>query len=40
MGTSGPSQESSILVSDGYDTKELEASGYKKIHENILVAGG
>lgn len=40
LGTSGPSQESSILVSDGYDTKELEASGYKKIHENILVAGG
>ena len=37
--TSGPSQEFSILVSDGYDTKELEASGYTKIHENILVAG-
>jgi hypothetical protein len=39
LGTSGPSRESSMLVSDGYDTKELEASGYKKIHENILVAG-
>ncbi len=40
LGASGSSQESSILVSDGYDTKELEASGYKKIHGNILVAGG
>jgi hypothetical protein len=39
LGAGGPSQESSILVSDGYDTKELEASGWTKIHENILVAG-
>jgi hypothetical protein len=38
--TGGPSQDSSILVADGYDTKELEASGYTKIHENILIAGG
>ncbi len=37
--TSGPGQDSSILVADGYDAKELEASGYTKIHEKILVAG-
>jgi hypothetical protein len=36
--TGGPDQESSILVSDEYDTKELEASGWTKIHENILIS--
>ncbi len=40
LNTSGPDQESSILVSDDYDTKELEASGWTKIHDNILVSGG
>ena len=34
---SGPDQKSAILVSDGYDTKELESSGLTKIHPNILV---
>lgn len=38
--TGGPDQESSILVADGYDTKELEASGWTKIHENVLVSDG
>lgn len=38
--TYGPDQEASILVSDGYDTRELEASGWTKIHDNILVSGG
>lgn len=38
--TSGPDQESSILVSDGYDTRELEASGWTRIHDNILVSDG
>lgn len=34
---SGPDQKSAVLVSDGYDTKELESSGLTKIHPNILV---
>ncbi|MET3903398.1 hypothetical protein [Paenarthrobacter sp. 4246] len=34
---SGPDQKSAVLVSDGYDTKQLEASGLTKIHPNILV---
>lgn len=34
--TSGPDQESTILVSDGFDTSEIEDSGWKRIHENIL----
>jgi hypothetical protein len=38
--TYGPDQEASILVTDGYDTKELEQSGWTKIHENILVSDG
>lgn len=37
---SSPDQESSILVADGYDTKELESSGWTKIHENVLVSDG
>ncbi|MCT9871359.1 hypothetical protein [Paenarthrobacter aurescens] len=35
--TSGPDQKSAVLVSDGYDTKQLESSGLTKIHPNILV---
>jgi hypothetical protein len=34
---SGPDQKSAVLVSDGYDTKELESNGLTKIHPNILV---
>lgn len=34
------SQESFILVSDGYNTRELEASGWTRIHDNILVSDG
>jgi len=34
---SGPDQKSAVLVSDGYDTAELESSGLTKIHPNILV---
>ncbi|MBT2585207.1 hypothetical protein [Arthrobacter sp. ISL-95] len=34
---SGPEQKTAVLVSDGYDTKELESSGLTKIHPNILV---
>lgn len=37
---SGPDQKTSILVSDGYDTKDLEASGFTKVHANILVSDG
>lgn len=36
--TYGPDQEASILVTDGYDTKELETSGWTLIHDNILVS--
>ena len=35
---SGPDQKTSILVPDGYDTKDLEASGFAKVHANILVS--
>ncbi|GGV46386.1 hypothetical protein [Paenarthrobacter nicotinovorans] len=35
---SGPDQKTSILVPDGYDTKDLEASGFTKVHANILVS--
>ncbi|ABM09083.1 hypothetical protein [Paenarthrobacter aurescens] len=34
---SGPDQKSAVLVSDDYDTKQLESSGLTKIHPNILV---
>lgn len=34
---SGLDQKSAVLVSDGYDTKQLESNGLTKIHENILV---
>lgn len=34
---SGPDQKTTVLVSDGYDTKQLEQSGLTKIHPNILV---
>lgn len=37
---SGPDKETTILVSDGYDTAKLEGSGLKKIHDNILVTDG
>ncbi|MFI8411438.1 hypothetical protein ACIGB6_02950 [Paeniglutamicibacter gangotriensis] len=37
--TSGPIGKSSKLVSDGYDTTELESSGWTKIHDNILISG-
>lgn len=33
----GPDQKSAVLVSDDYDTKQLESSGLTKIHPNILV---
>ncbi|MGJ3192755.1 hypothetical protein [Paenarthrobacter sp. FR1] len=38
--TSGPDQKASVLVSDGFDTKDLEASGFTKVHANILVSDG
>ncbi|UKA50245.1 hypothetical protein LFT48_01500 [Arthrobacter sp. FW305-123] len=33
----GPDQKSAVLISDGYDSRELESSGLTKIHPNILV---
>ena len=36
LNATGIDQKSTILVSDGYDTSKMEASGWKKIHENIL----
>lgn len=36
----GPDQESAIVVSDSYDTKELESGGWTKVHHNVLVSGG
>lgn len=35
--TSGPDQVTAILVADGYNTTELESSGWAKIQDNILV---
>ncbi|XAS67501.1 hypothetical protein V3C33_19100 [Micrococcaceae bacterium Sec5.7] len=37
MRSAGPDQITSILVADDYDTKDLESTGWKKIHDNILV---
>lgn len=39
LSTSGPGSGSTMLVADGYNSSELEASGWTKIHENILISG-
>ncbi len=36
---SGGNGNSATLVADGFDTKELEAQGWRKIQQNVLVGG-
>ncbi|WP_146617536.1 hypothetical protein [Arthrobacter globiformis] len=31
---------STMLVTDGYDTNQLQSEGWKKVHDNLLVARG
>jgi hypothetical protein len=37
--SSGPDQQPAMLVSDGFDTRDLESLGWTKIADNVLVAG-
>jgi hypothetical protein len=36
--SSGPDQQPAMLVSDGFDTSDLEAHGWTRIADNVLVA--
>jgi hypothetical protein len=38
--TGGADQVTAILVADGYNTSELESTGWIKIHDNILIPEG
>lgn len=37
--SSGPDQQPAMLVSDGFDTRDLESHGWTRIADNVLVAG-
>jgi hypothetical protein len=34
---SGADGSAATLVTDGFDTKELEAAGWRKLQENVLI---
>lgn len=38
--TGGADEVTAILVADGHNTSDLEATGWAKIHDNILVPAG
>ena len=39
VSVSGLDGMSATLVTDGFGTKELEAHGWRKIHQNVLIGG-